>query len=256
MARKKSNKRQEFQESLNEIDDLKADKMRDLLQLNYQVKAKFKNQKQKLLANTIKENRITFVSGAPGSGKTFIALKTGLELLKKGEMGDMLLTTPVIEVTPKSIGALPGDIDEKIGQYFQHFWDNIDKLVDKDVSKFLKGSQLVVSKIINFMRGATFGKFDEDGNPVGTFCILDECQNLTIHELKMYLSRMGEGSKIIALGDPEQCDLKLKHNEKNALVDAKDRFQDIDGIGFVEFTEDDIVRDPFLIEIMKRYKND
>ena len=106
------------------------------------------------------------------------------------------------------------------------------------------------------MRGSTFGRYTADGKPVGSFCIFDETQNCTDVEMKTFISRIGEGSKLVILGDIDQIDLKLGKGEKCGLEDAIDRLQNIDGIGFVEFTEDDIVRDPFLIEIMKRYKKD
>lgn len=256
MARRKT-KKQELQDALNEMEDIRADEMRQLMNLNFKINCKFKNQKQKQLANTIKENRITFVTGSPGSGKTFIALKTGLELIKSedAKIGDMMLTTPIIEVSPKSLGALPGDLQDKIMNYFDHFYDNLDKIVGNKVTKFLKGSNIVNDKVVNFMRGTTFGKYDENNNPIGTYCLLDEAQNLTVSEMKTFISRLGENSKMVICGDPEQCDIKLNKNEKNGLVDAIERFKEMEGIGIVEFTEDDIVRDPFLIEIMKKYKN-
>lgn len=257
MARPKQNRKQELQKSLNEMDDIRADEMRELMKLNYRIKCKFKSKKQKELSECIKKNRITFVTGAPGTGKTFVSLKTALELIKdeSSEIGDILLTTPIIEVSPKSIGALPGDLEEKINHYFGHFYDNIEKIIDKKTMTFLKSSGIISDKIVNFIRGNTFGKLDENGNPIGTFCILDEAQNLTKMELKTYISRLGEKSKMVILGDIEQCDLKLKDGELNALSDAINRFKDIEGVGLIEFDEDDIVRDKFLIEIMKRYKN-
>lgn len=258
MARPKRNRKQELQVALNEYEDIKADEMRELMKLNYRIKCKFKSKKQKELANTIKENRITFVTGSPGTGKTFVSLKTGLELLKdkESEIGGMLLTTPIIEVSPKSVGALPGDLEDKISNYFQHFYDNMNKIVDRGIVRFLKSSGVVEDKIVNFIRGATFGDLDENGQPVGIYCILDEAQNLTKMELKTYISRLGEGSKMIILGDVEQCDIRLPKGEKNALEDAVERFKDMEGIGVIEFGDDDIVRDPFLIDVMKRYRND
>ena len=256
MARRKT-KKQELQDALNEMEDIRADEMRQLMNLNFKINCKFKNQKQKQLTKTIKENRITFVTGSPGSGKTFIALKTGLELIKSEDVkiGDMMLTTPIIEVSPKSLGALPGDLQDKIMNYFDHFYDNLDKIVGNKVTKFLKGSNIVNDKVVNFMRGTTFGKYDENNEPIGTYCLLDEAQNLTVSEMKTFISRLGENSKMVICGDPEQCDIKLNKNEKNGLVDAIERFKEMEGVGIVEFTEDDIVRDPFLIEIMKKYKN-
>lgn len=257
MAVPKRNKKQEYQLALNEVEDLKSAEMRDLMNLNFPINCKFKNKKQRHLADTIKENRITFVTGSPGSGKTFIALKTGLELLKNEnyKIGDMMLTTPIIEVSPKSLGALPGDLSDKILNYFDHFYDNLNKIVGKKPTQFLRLSGIVNDKVVNFMRGTTFGKYDEFNNAIGTYALLDEAQNLTAKEMKTFISRLGENSKMVICGDPEQCDIKLNRGEKNGLVDAIERFKDMDGIGIVEFTEDDIVRDKFLVEIMKRYKN-
>lgn len=254
---RKRNRKQDLQNALNEFDDIRADEMRQLMNLNFKINCKFKNKKQKLLSNTIKQNRITFITGSPGSGKTFIALKTGLELLKdeSAKIGDIMLTTPIIEVSPKSLGALPGDLSDKIMNYFEHFYDNLDKMVGKQITKFLKGSGLVNDKVVNFMRGTTFGKYDESNQPIGTYALLDEAQNLTIGEMKTFISRLGENSKMVIAGDPQQCDIKLQKNEKNGLVDAIERFKDMPGVGIVEFTEDDIVRDPFLVDIMKRYKD-
>ena len=256
MTNKKKTKKQHLQIALNEIDDIKADEMRDLMNLDYKIKCKFRTRKQKELSELIKDNRITIVSGSAGTGKSFIALKTALELLKDDNsgIGDILLSTPIVEISRVSLGALPGDLNDKTMNYFQHFYDNIEKIVGTKVMKFLKASDLVNDRIVNFIRGATFGKIDDGGNPIGTVCIFDESQNFYPSEVKAILSRLGEGSKIILLGDLDQCDLNLRNGEINGLQDAVDRFKGLDGVGYFEFTEDDIVRDKFLIEIMKRYK--
>lgn len=255
--KKKKSRQNEYQDALNEVEDLRADEMRNLANMKFRTKIKCKNVKQKKLIKTIKENKITFVTGSPGTGKTIIALKAALDIIKSDRypIENLLLTTPIIEISPKSIGALPGDLDMKIMHYFEHFFDNLEKIVDKKVIKFLREAGIIEEKIINFMRGKTFGKHDEDGNPIGTIAILDEAQNLSYMEMKSYVSRLGENSKMIIIGDPDQCDLKLKSGEKNGLVDAINRFQGMNEVGFIEFDEDDIVRDPFLIEIMKRYKD-
>lgn len=256
-GKRKQNNQQEYQNAINEMEDMKTTKRKELMSLNFGIRCKHRNKKQKLMSQTIKSNRITFVSGPPGTGKTLIALKTGLELIKNSDIPieSMVLSTPIIEVSPKSVGALPGDLEDKIGNYFSHFYSNIDKLVGKEVTSFLSKTGLVSQKIVNFMRGDTFGRYDEEGNAIGEYCIMDEAQNLTMMELKTFISRMGENSKLIIMGDPEQCDLNLRGNEINALNDAITRFDGMNGIGFIEFTEDEIVRDPFLIEIMKKYKD-
>jgi len=179
-----------------------------------------------------------------------------LEIIKDENINieNIILTTPIVEVGDSSIGYLPGDLEDKVSLYFEHFYDNMKKIVGEETTKFLRVSNIVENKIINFVRGATFGNYDENGNPIGSICILDECQNLTIHQLKTYISRLGENSKMVILGDIEQIDIKLKNNEKCGLEDAINRFKEFDGIGIVTFDEEDIVRDKFLIDIMKKYK--
>lgn len=253
---KKQSKKEELQRSINMIDEINAEQMRSLMNLDFKIRCKFRNQKQKEMAETIKNNRLIFVSGPPGTGKTLIALKTGLELIKDSEVPieSIILTTPIVNVG-KDIGFLPGDLDMKITNYFGHFYSNIDKLVGKDVTKFLSKSNIVSQKIINFMRGDTFGRYDDNGNAIGEFCILDEGQNMSAQEIKTFISRIGENSKIVILYDPEQSDVVWKRNEINGADDAVNRLKGLDNVGFIQFTEDEIVRDPFLIDIMKRYRD-
>lgn len=215
---------------------------------------KYKNEKQKELFKIIKENRITFVRGVAGSGKTIIALHSGLKLLKQSTntLSKILLIKPPVE-TGKSIGYIPGDFGDKIYRYFEPFYDNISKIMgSEEITHELKKAKLIKDQIINFVRGTTFGEY-KDGKPIGHFIIADEMQNTTIHEMKTFISRLGENSKMVIMGDTDQMDIKLR-NEKNGLDDAWDRFQGMDDVGFIEFTEEDIVRDKFLIDIMKRYK--
>lgn len=220
----------------------------------FRIKSKFKNAKQKELFNKIIDNRIVFVSGSAGTGKTYITLMAALECLKLNAVNQIVITKPIIEAS-QSIGFLPGDLNEKISVYMHSFYANLNKLIGKEWTTQLKGAEVIKEVPLNYLRGNTFGSYDEAGNAIGTFCILDEAQNCTIKELKLFLSRMGEGSKLIVMGDIDQTDLKL-YKEKSGLDDAFDRFQGIRGIDFIEFTDDDIVRDPLLIEIMKRYKVD
>lgn len=222
--------------------------------LSFSINCKFKNKKQKEMQQSILNNRIVFVDGPAGTGKTLIALKAGLELLKnsKFNINQMVLTKPIVEIfSSKSLGALPGDVNEKILSYYTHFYDNLKKLIGDENTKNLKSVGLIKESILNFLRGSTFGSYDSKGNPIGSYCIFDESQNCTINEMRTFISRMGEESKLVIMGDIDQSDLKTK---ENGFLDAINRLNGIKDIGFIKFTEDDIVRDPFLIEIMKRYK--
>jgi phosphate starvation-inducible PhoH-like protein len=254
-ARLKSKKTldQELQE-MQEMDNYLKDQLRSF---QYKINCKFKNSKQKELYNTIIQNRITFVRGSAGTGKTLISLMAGLECLKTQELniGQIILTKPIVEITSqKGLGALPGDINEKTLAYYTHFYDNLIKLIGSYQTKYLKENGFIKETVLNFLRGSTFGQYTSDGQSIGSFCIFDESQNCTVTEMKTFISRMGENSKLVILGDTDQIDLKLTKGEKCGLEDAIQRLQDLPGIGFIEFTDDEIVRDPFLIEIMKRYR--
>lgn len=257
MAQRKGQRRRSLQEELAEIDEMQEIKRNQIMSLQFKINCKFKNKKQKDMRDTIMSNRITFVRGTAGTGKTLISLLAALECVKDKSINidQIVLTKPIVEITStKGLGALPGDINEKTLSYYTHFYDNLAKLIGSEATKYLKLNSVIKETVLNYLRGSTFGRWDSNGNPIGSFCIFDEAQNCSIVEMKTFISRMGEQSKLVIMGDSDQIDLKLNRGEKCGLDDAWDRLQGVDGIGFVEFTEDDIVRDPFLIEIMKRYK--
>ena len=230
----------------------------DIENFKFKINCKFKNKKQKDLYNAILNNRIIFVRGAAGTGKTLISLVSALALIKMPEynINKIVLIKPIVEITSnKGLGALPGDLNEKINSYFSHFYDNLHKIISGEAIKFLKDNKYLNDRVLNYMRGVTYGEQREDGTPVGSICIFDEAQNSTVGEMKTFISRMGENSKLVILGDPDQIDLKLMYNEICGLNDAVNKLHDLQSIALIEFDEDDSVRDPFLIEIMKRYKN-
>jgi phosphate starvation-inducible PhoH-like protein len=214
------------------------------------------NEKQRELKRAILENRITFVNGVAGTGKTLIALMVGLELLKsrREEFSKIILTKPAVEIYSRnSLGALPGTLEEKIQQYYMHFIANLKKLVGEESTKRLYGRGLIENIVLNFVRGITLGDVSPKGENIGYFCILDEAQNTTVAEMKSYISRLGVGSKMVIIGDTNQIDIKLAKGAEDGLTDAIKRFYGLEGIGIVDISEEDIVRDPFLKEIMKQY---
>lgn len=257
MSKPKQKSKKNIEQELNdmkEMDDFLKDQLRTF---QYKINCKFKNKKQKDLFNTILENRITFVSGAAGTGKTLISLMAGLECLKdkSKNISQIVLTKPIVEITSqRGLGSLPGDITEKTLSYYTHFYDNLAKLIGTYQTKYLKENGFIKETVLNYLRGSTFGQYTSDGKSIGSFCIFDETQNCNVTEMKTFISRMGENSKLVILGDTDQIDIKLNKDEKCGLEDAMNRLDNIPGIGFITFTEDEIVRDPFLIEIMKRYK--
>jgi len=205
-----------------------------------------KNEKQKLLLNKIKSNEIIFVSGPAGTGKTMVAIKAALELLKSKNcpIDKILISKPIVEAA-EEIGFLPGNIEMKIDPYMNSYHQNFNKLIGEGSTKKLMDSGVIKSVPLAYMRGETF---------TDTIAILDEAQNTTFLGLKLFLTRKDENSKLIIIGDMDQVDLKLKYGEINALEDAFKRFKGISNISFIEFTEEDIVRSTILIEILKRYK--
>jgi phosphate starvation-inducible PhoH-like protein len=251
--------KKELQDELQELDDINTSSRERVMSMNFKINCKFKNKKQKDMYDSIMKNRITFVSGCAGTGKTLVSLMAGLECVKSPliNMSQIVLVKPIVEITSQKngIGSLPGGLEDKTSLYFTSFYDNLVKIIGNEATKYLKSNGIIKDTVLNYLRGSTFGKYTSDGKPIGSFCIFDEAQNSTVTEMLTFISRMGEESKLVILGDSDQIDLKLAKGEKNGLSDAIDILQNIEGIGFIEFTEDDIVRDKFLIEIIKRYKN-
>lgn len=177
---------------------------------------------------------------------TLIALKGALEVFfkKNSKIQNILLTKPIVEAA-ESLGFLPGTQDEKTEPYMHSFYSNIKKLIGPVEAKKMLEAGTIKPVTLAYMRGVTF---------TNSIAILDEAQNTTKVGLKLFLSRIGENSKVIIMGDMDQTDLKLKYGEISGLEDAFNRFQGIPSVAFVEFDEDDIVRHTILIEIMKRYK--
>lgn len=207
---------------------------------------KYKNPKQKELVKLIHDNQIVFIKGSAGSGKTFIALKAALEVLQDAgnDINRITLTKPIVEAG-ESIGFLPGDADEKTQPYMKSFEDNIKELIGKEATRNMIAAGVIEAMPLSFIRGNTFRR---------SISILDEAQNTTPMAMKLFVSRIGETSKMIIIGDTDQTDLMLRNNEIHGLEDAFKRFQGVKGVGFFEFTEDDIVRSAILIDLMKRYK--
>jgi phosphate starvation-inducible PhoH-like protein len=250
-AKDKRSAKQQFEdeefESLARNADVREDEMRAevIKRISINKDIKYKNVKQKDFVKMIHENQIVFVKGAAGTGKTFLALKAALEVLKMGTNGinKIALTKPIVEAG-ESIGFLPGDIEEKTDPYMKSFIENVHELVGKTVTRDLLACGAIQSVPLPYIRGNTFRK---------SISILDEAQNTTPIAMKLFLSRIGQGSKMIIIGDSDQSDLFLRGSENHGLADAFERFQGLNGIGFFEFTEDDIVRSDILIEMMKRY---
>jgi phosphate starvation-inducible PhoH-like protein len=208
--------------------------LKDFHQINF-------TPKQKKYCDCITENTITFCWGPAGSSKTFSACYAALKMVQKGEIEKIIFTKPIQESGEK-LGSLPGDVSEKISPFMESFLITMEKIITKE-----KLGQLISEKIIEFrplayMRGATFDR---------AMMILDEAQNCDMKQLMLYISRVGDGSKVLVAGDITQHDISY---EKVALPIFVDLVQGIEGVGEFRFGEEDIVRSKILKEIVRRYE--
>lgn len=201
-----------------------------------------RNEAQGQMMATIQTKRVTFVIGPAGTGKTFVATSMAAEMLERGEIERLVIARPMVGCD-EEIGFLPGTEQEKYAPWLDPFMDVLEgKLGKKKVETYLKYGK-IVAKPLMMMRGSTFRN---------SFVILDEAQNTTEGQMKMFLTRLGNGSRVVIDGDVEQTDLPA--NKKSGLADALSRFKGESSFGVVEFTEDDIERDPLVREIVKGYR--
>lgn len=205
-----------------------------------QVKPKTLGQKD--YVQNIRKNDIVFAIGPAGSGKTYLAVAMAVSALRKKEVARLILTRPAVEAGEK-LGFLPGDLQEKIDPYLRPLYDSLyDILGLEHTQKYLERNIIEIAPLA-YMRGRTL----EDA-----FIILDEAQNTTPEQMKMFLTRMGFGSKAVITGDITQID--LPKGQHSGLVDAKRVLEGVKGIAFQWMTGADIVRHPLVMEIIRAYE--
>lgn len=201
-----------------------------------------KSENQKLLLRSIKENLITIVAGPAGSGKTMLSVVSGLREFAMGHYKKMIFTRPCVEANGENLGFLPGDLNEKIYPYMYPIFDFLsDYLTPQKIEYYVKTEEFVTLPLA-FMRGVTFRN---------AFVILDEGQNTKPEQIRMFLTRIGENCKVVITGDPNQSDIR----QKNGLVDAIERLQGVKGLGVINFTKEDILRNPVIEDIESRYSD-
>lgn len=232
---------QSMAEASGESFNLGAGKI-DVIQVGRQVKPRTKG--QAAYVEAIRNHELVISVGPAGSGKTYLAVALAVEALKHGLIRKIVLVRPAVEAG-ESLGFLPGDIQAKINPYLRPLLDAIHEMMGYDQIRRLMEQDVIEVAPLAYMRGRTLNE---------AFIILDEAQNTTIAQMKMFLTRMGAGSKIVISGDVTQVD--LPHRTKSGLVDAIERLKNLKGVCTVRLTEGDIVRHRLVQDIVKAYEQD
>ena len=207
------------------------------------VRARTNGQKKYLYA--VNDNDIVFAIGPAGTGKTYQAVSMAVSALKSKSVDRIIITRPAVEAGER-LGFLPGDLKEKVDPYLTPLYDALKDMIHRDKLKIYLDQRTIEIAPLAYMRGRTLHN---------SFIILDEAQNVTPMQMKMFLTRLGVTSKAIITGDITQIDLPI--NDQSGLIDASNILKKVDGISFVYFDETDVVRHTLVKNIIKAYaKND
>ena len=199
---------------------------------------------QATLVELFRKNDMVFATGPAGSGKTFLAVAESLRLVLNHEKSTIILTRPVVEAG-ESLGFLPGDLEDKISPYLRPLYDSMNTVLPKDTVRRMTENGVIEIAPLAYMRGRTLNN---------CVIILDEAQNTTSEQMKMFLTRMGENSKVFITGDETQIDLPKRI--QSGLVHAKKVLSGVEGIGFAELNSEDVVRNPLVKRIVQAYENE
>ncbi|MGT2933274.1 PhoH family protein [Streptococcus catagoni] len=216
----------------------------EIIKDNYGKPIRVKTLGQKVYVDSIKKHDVVFGIGPAGTGKTFLAVTLAVMALKRGQVKRIILTRPAVEAG-ESLGFLPGDLKEKVDPYLRPVYDALYQILGKEQTTRLMERETIEIAPLAYMRGRTLDD---------AFVILDEAQNTTIMQMKMFLTRLGFNSKMIVNGDISQID--LPRNVKSGLIDASNKLGQIKAIDFVYFTAKDVVRHPVVADIIKAYETD
>lgn len=190
----------------------------------------------------MRSNDLVFGLGAAGTGKTYLAVASAVSALNAGEVDRIILSRPAVEAGER-LGFLPGDLREKIDPYLRPLYDALHDMMPADqVMRRMETGEIEVAPLA-FMRGRTLAH---------SFVILDEAQNTTSIQMKMCLTRLGEGARMVITGDTSQID--LPQGVKSGLVEAIETLEGVEGIGFIRFTAEDTVRHPLVARIVRAYE--
>lgn len=197
---------------------------------------------QRNYVETLENNHIVFVTGSAGTGKTYLAVAYAVSLLKKNQIRKIIITRPAVEAGEK-LGFLPGDLKEKVDPYLIPIYDALYEFLGKEnVDKFIEKGIIEIAPLA-YMRGRTLDN---------AIIVLDEAQNTTNNQMKMFITRLGFNSKMIITGDITQIDLPVHNN--SGLIEATRLLKGIKGIGFVQFDKNDVMRHPLVSKIIEKYE--
>ena len=208
-------------------------------------KEKFLTESQKIYYEILTSNQITICSGPAGVGKSYIAMKAAVDLLSdpNSPYEKLMIVRPAVEAEEK-LGSLPGSLEEKLDPYISPSYYLLNKLIGKETRERLIQSDFIEVQALAYIRG---------WNIDNTILVFEEGQNSTPNQMKLLLTRIGFNSKFFISGDLEQTD-RYKDKTQSGLWDAINKFKDMDDIGVFEFNEKDIVRNPLITKILKRYE--
>jgi phosphate starvation-inducible protein PhoH and related proteins len=201
------------------------------------IQAKTENQSRYMSA--IKTSTITFATGPAGTGKTYLCTALAAEMLDSGEIEQIIITRPAVEAG-ENLGFLPGELDEKFDPYLQPFIDVLNQRLGKSNVQYMLKSEKILAVPLAYMRGRTFRN---------AFVILDEAQNTTPSQMKMFLTRIGENTRVVVNGDIRQMDIK----GESGLKDAVNRVSWIPNVRHIDFKASDCVRSDIVGDIIKSY---
>lgn len=203
------------------------------------IKPKTNNQVK--LVKSVKENDVVFALGPAGTGKTYISVALAVRALKNKEIKKIIITRPAVEAG-ENLGFLPGDLKEKIDPYLRPIYDALDDMIPAEKLNYYQENRIIEIAPLAYMRGRTLNN---------AFVLLDEAQNTTPMQMKMFLTRMGPNSKMIINGDQSQLD--LPKNQKSGLKEALNILNNTEGIGFVHLNEEDVTRHKLVKSIIRAY---
>lgn len=203
---------------------------------------KIKTENQRAMAEAIAKYDLVFAIGPAGTGKTYTAVALAVKALKEKQVKKIILTRPAVEAG-ENLGFLPGDLKEKLDPYLRPIYDALQDMIPADKLKQYQESNVIEIAPLAYMRGRTLNN---------AFIILDEAQNASHLQIKMFLTRMGPSSKVIITGDKTQIDLPGK--QKSGLLHSLQLLKNVKGIGFVELNHNDVMRHSLVKDILEAYE--